>query len=93
MNPPQIANPAAGTFTTIVTIANLLTQNAITIGIAIAILVFVFRTIQILFTTTNTPAGRSERWDGIRTALIVAFLIGIGGAAVRVAVSLGQMVK
>ena len=93
MNPPQVVNPAAGTFNTIVTIANLLTQNAITIGIAIAILVFVFRTIQVLFTTTNTPAGRSERWDGIKTALIVAFLIGIGGAAVRVAVSLGQMVK
>jgi len=75
-------NAATNTFNSIVVIANLLTQNSITI-----------RSVQILFTTTNTPAGRSERWDGIKTALIVAFLIGIGGAAVRVAVSLGQMVK
>ena len=86
-------NAATGTFNSIVTIANLLTQNAITIGIAVAILVFVFRTIQVLFTTTNTPAGRSERWDGIKTALIVAFLIALSGAAIRTAVSLGQMVK
>ena len=86
-------NAATNTFNSIVVIAHLLTQNSITIGIAVAILVFVFRSVLILFTTTNTPAGRSERWDGIKTALIVAFLIGIGGAAVRVAVSLGQMVK
>ena len=86
-------NNAPGIFNSVVTLANLLTQNAITIGIAVAILVFVFRTIQVLFITTNTPAGRSERWDGVKTALIVAFIIGIAGVAIKAAVSLGQMVK
>ena len=86
-------NTATGTFNSIVTIANFLTQNSITVGIAIAITVFVFRTIQILFTTTNTPAGRSERWEGIRIAFIAAILIGAAPTAIRLAVSIGQMVK
>lgn len=86
-------NTATGTFQSIVTIANTLTQNAVAIGTALAVLVFVVRTIMILFTTTNTPAGRSERWEGIRLAFIAAVLIGAAVPAINLAVSLGKMVK
>jgi mannose/fructose/N-acetylgalactosamine-specific phosphotransferase system component IIC len=86
-------NNATGTFQSIITISNLLTQNAIAIGTALAVLVFVVRTVMILFTTTNTPAGRSERWEGIRIAFIVAILIGAALPVIRLAEAIGGMVK
>jgi hypothetical protein len=74
-------------------LVTLLEQNIAKIGITLAGLMVVIYSIKILVTTDNSPAGRAERWGSLRTAFIVAFIIGGVTVFVQFFVNLGGMVK
>lgn len=85
-------NPVT-TINSLINLINLLTTNAGKVGLALAGLALLFYFIKILFSSDNTPAGRAQRWEDVRTALIVAFGIGISGVAIQFLAGLGGMVK
>lgn len=90
MNPQFNPNT---TINSIVTLVNNLTTNAGKVGLAIAGLALVFYFIKILLFTDSTPAGRSQRWEDVRTAFIVCFGIGVSGVLIQFFAGLGGLVK